>query len=509
MAARRPTRRFSGQPTNLGPDVSGDPLSPEPGDVRRGAGWTEPGRPVRERGRIVAVDANRRAYRVVTLGGRSITCLRIQDSPQDHALLPIGTDVRVDWSLGVPYIDGVLPGEGDVPDPAQNPVDNPTGTDGFAVSDPILDRNYGANGRPPGAPTDVLPGDFVRRSPDGATVGAYHGQLAMLHGGHLAQLLLFGGSDRVELIAGLLRIVTWMGESKVVNEDGRTSFIWRGGASQLAETGADENRYTVHLDVGATGNLVNLRVTTIDQQTLFQAHVTREGRIEVFGGAGLDATFGNRDAAGQQVRFEGPLARRVAGDAADEVNGNRTATVDGDASEELANNWTQRVGNDWTVSVNRNGVLSFGGGLAQRVVGDENRAVGGNATARVTGDSTSTVQGAHRVEAAGENVLRSTGDKVRLECHNATMEFDAAAQTVQVTCGRVEVSGATNAAVLFNQLRALLQAFLQAFATHTHEVVAGGAVIGQATPSAAAALAATQIGAQLPGLESQKMKLGA
>jgi hypothetical protein len=444
----------------------------------------------------------------MTLGGRSLTCLRIQESPQDHAMLPIGTDVRIDWSLGLPYIDGVLPSEGDVPDSTQNPVDNPTGTEGFGVNDPVLDRNYGANGRAPGAPTDVLPGDFVRRSPDGATVAAMSGKTALLHGGHLAQLLLFGNEDKAELIAGIFRLITWMGESKITNEGGRTSFIWRGGANQLSETGSDEERYTIHLDVGATGNLVNFRITTIDQQTLFQAHITGEGHVEIFGIAGLDSTFTNRSGSGHVQRFDGDVSRTFQGAVTETVTGNRSTTVESDATEEFSNNLSQRVGNDWNVRANRNAELSAGGGMSRRVVGDDNKQVGGKELKTIQGDAEDTIRGHKHSYADGVNEVKSVNDKVMVTCQNGNFECDAGGNLARFTCQAMEVAGNTNNAVLYNELNQILSEFISNYVGHTHQVSTAGSATAQTGLASPPIDSTSGLSARLPQMQSQKLKLG-
>ncbi len=490
-------RRPSGRETNLGPERTGDPLAPAVG--RTGATWTNPAPNLREHARIVSVNPANRSYRCVTLSGRAVTALRLQASPHDDEIWQIGTNVRIDWSLGYPYIDGVLPSNNAQPDPDSERVDNPTGTDGFG-NDPAFDVNHGAQGRPPGAPTDVLPGDFVRRSPDGASIGAYHGRLAMLFGGHMAQLLAFGEQDRVELVAGVLRILTWMGESKIENVGGRTSFIWRGGADQLTETGPDEERYTIHLDVGATGNLVNFRVTTLDQQTVFSAHVTREGRIELYGAAGVHAAFLDQESAGHQIRYDGPVDTQIEGERTEHVGGNSAQTITGAETHEVSNNVVFRVGNDWSLTINRNSENSVGGNRSEHVVGDDTKTVGQSESTTVTGNSTETITGSKTVTSTADLALTSNSGSIRLTCQSADMSLDAGGNVVSIACRGVEIAGSTDNAVLYTVLQSILSTFITNYAAHTHAV--SGAV---ASPPVDGTLTLIN---QLSQMRSQKLKLG-
>ncbi len=490
----------------LGPEKSGDPLTGNLPGLSTGSTWTEPPRSVRERARIVSVDANRRAYRVITLSGRYFTVLRIQNSSTDFDLLPIGTDVRIDWSLGAPYIDGILPSEGNTPNEYVE-KDNPTGTKGFIVNDPVLNQNLGANSRDNDTPTDILPGDFVRRGADGATIGAYHGKVAQVFGGHLAQILAFGEQDKIEIISGLFRLITWMGESKVINENGRTSFVWKGGANQLSETGADEEKYTIHLDVGATGNLINFRITTIDQQNLFQFHVTKDGRMEVFSIAGFDTQIGDRDKAGHLTQIDGNVTQHIEGNLTETITGSHTYSVDGDIKNEYSNNLDYKIGNDFIVKVNKNTAINTGGNKSERIVGDDQKTVGGKETTAIEGDSEDTIKGHKNLHVDGEISVKSNNDKIKLTCQSADLEIDAGGNVIKMTCQNAQIGGEGDNAVLYNITQSILNNLITTTMTHTHDVAVSGTT-GIAAPSTGLIAGLTPLTGQLSQMQSQKLKLG-
>lgn len=331
------------------------------------------------------MDASRHAYRVVTASGRTFTVGRLRTHPGDNALLPVHTPVRIDYSLGEPYIDAILP--------AEVPLDgetnsNATGAAGHGGSDAVLNRNLGASFRAPGEPSDLVPGDQSIRSPDGASVSALHGKVAAMVGSPMAQMRVFGTTDTAEIIAGMLRVITWMGESRYVNEEGKTSFVWRGGSDQLTESGPDEERYTLRLDVGHRGDLFRFEVTTPDGQPVFRLHVDPRGKVSILAADGLTSIVGRETASrfvdqvqgSRETVTEGTASARVAGDATHTYQGTHTTTTSGLNSEIDLHDRAQRVNRNLNVSIGADEVRNVGGDRTQTVVGDDTFHVRGNFT---------------------------------------------------------------------------------------------------------------------------------
>jgi len=367
------------------------PRRPQLPDHNRNAEAPSPVAPPgarRVRGTVINCDPDGHVYHVATPQGTA-TMPRLRSFPGDVALIPNDTPVVVDYSLGQPYIAGILPPESVRTE--GRPEAGVTGTSGFGGQDPVMNRSYGASARAANEPNDLLPGDLAVQGPDGSSVVLGHGPLAMLSAGPLAQLRLFGDTDAAQLIAGLLHVVTWMGEARVLNEDGKTSFVWRGGADQLTQTGADEQRYTLRLDLGHRGDLVKFEVTTPRGQTLFRFHVSPEGRLEVFAAGGIDQTDGGavtpvRVAGDRETRVVGNDTTTVGGAATRAYEAGRTDTVTGNDRLVVTQDRAENVGRDLRTLVGGRGNATYGGGLNQTVTGDCVTTVrGGNVTIDATG----------------------------------------------------------------------------------------------------------------------------
>jgi hypothetical protein len=421
----------------------------------------------RERGTIVSVDAARHTYHVATNSGRNFYGIaRLRSSPTDLTLLPPGTPVMVDPALGEPYILGVLPYQ--CAAVAGEDPDSVTGTTGHGGEDPALNRNFGATARAPGEPRDLMPGDSAMRSPDGASVAALQGKVAQLRGSPLAQITAHGLTNQVDVIAGLLRVITWMGESRVVNEDGKTSFVWRGGADQLTQSGADEERYTVRLDVGHTGDLVNFEVTTPAGQSLFRFHVSPEGRVSVVSRGGWEVT------SGADRAMEHP--QRIHGAHAVEVEGAQTVRVAADTAHAYeANRKTAVTSNDTRV---------VGGNDVHRVNGDHDANVGGVHNTAVTGNVT-------RVSSQGD--MKDSVTQGNYDAHVQTGHWKALLDSgdfiAELSSGTFKVKGQTlelggdsptNHVMVFEEFRTLWNQFIQHYnqfvqlvATHFHPASSG------------------------------------
>lgn len=278
-----------------------------------------------ERGVVLEVDARRHSYRVSLNSGRTATMGRIRASPGDTGLLEPGTNVVVSNALGEPYIFGILP-LGTAHTDAGPTL---SGLDGHGGADPALDRGLTASARDPGAPTDLLPGDAALRGPDGASVAALRGRVAQLQGGPLARVQAFGDGDRVHITAGELRTSTWVGESAYTNEGGHTNYRWRGGTDQTTQTGPDEGRYTVALDVGSEGDVIRLELTNREGQALFRLHVDAQGHVELFAAGGIAQTGGDGPGAVHETAHHGSGAHEITGDRSERVGGLRKDEIGG------------------------------------------------------------------------------------------------------------------------------------------------------------------------------------
>lgn len=430
-----------------------------------------------ERATIIGIDPSRDAYRVRTLSGRVFVCTRLHHDVGDHSRLPIGTQVTIDYRLGSPYITFILPDEvGEDPNAETAGI---TDTSGHGGDDPTFQRNFRIGGRSPGAPNDILPGDFVKSSPDGASIGALHGKVALMRGSPLAQIRALGAADMVHLVSGVFRHDSWAGHTQIINEDGKTSFILRMGSDQLNETGPDEDRYTVRLDVGHTGDLINLRVTTPDGQELFRFHVSAEGRLNIYARGGVGQMGGHQGASHHQ-RHQGDYETEVDGSVLHTTSGKAVDSA-GEHIRETADNDSHVIGQDQLIRINRNKDESVGGTSAERVQDDKTIAVStGNfevtstvGGATVTGSQTVTLE-----SLVADVILKARAGNVKLE----TLANDS------ISLG----DGATHHAVMYEPLVAIFTEFLVEYnafkaATVAYAAPALAPVAGPATLDLSAA----------------------
>lgn len=449
-------------PSQRGNNVA-DPLIPNnmadprgPGPLTTGAGGHL------ERGTVISVDAENHVYRVALNSGRTMQMARIRSHPGDLVLLPIRTQVVVTWALGLPYIMGVLP-----PEVAADTTATPqavTDVPGHGGQDPVLQRSMGAVARAPSEPNDILPGDVNGLSPDGASVSALHGKVAQLRGGPLAKVQAFGETDRVRIVTGIFDLISWMGESKIVNNGGKTSYVWRGGTDQVTQTGADEEKYTIWLDVGHTGDVILLQVKNRQHQVVFRFHVSASGACEIFAAGGLNQHGGGAESDVNPTRIHGSRETEVAGASTERVAGNSTHTCEGAYRRNIS-------GDD-----NRN----IGGGQSIYVTNDHQLQVGGNSEEVVAGNKAVT-----GVQGIAHDVLGDSSYEVNAQAGN--MVFTPVSGKFQVVTAQPDaielgVNPASHA-VKFEELQSILMGFkaqlntmFQMIRNHTHVITPSGAV---------------------------------
>lgn len=408
-----------------------DPLITRPGHPSVNPVFA-PGVNTFERGTILEVDARRHSYRVAVSSGRVISMGRIRSSPGDTALLERGTNVVVSMALGEPYIFGILPLG------VAHTDDGPTlsGLDGHGGTDPALDRHLTASARDPGAPSDMLPGDAGLRGPDGASVAAMKGKVAQMMGGPLARIQAFGDGDKVAIRTGEFELNSWVAEVKHTNEGGATNYSWRSGVDQLTQTGADEGRYTVHLDVGSVGDVIKLEVTNRDRQALFRFHVDSHGRVELFAAGGFAHMGGDGPGAIHETAHHGDAAHEITGDSSQIVGGSRK----------------DMTGGSW---------ISQAGGLIELLAGTD---------LSLTGTSSATLQSGGETLVSGTDKTTIAGRGVIVNPRLAEFRVESALPD-KIVLGTGATSHATKyeeLVILLTTILGKLNALSAAVAAHVH-----------------------------------------
>lgn len=333
----------------------------------------------------------------------------------DH--LESGTNVVVSWDLGFPMIVGCI----DFVGPPQAAISSPslTGVEGYGDADPTQPTAGGNSYKPPLAPVDMSPGDW-------AQVGAHGNHIAVLGGGltlvgsPTAQIRSFGMSGVLQHVARSIETITDFGVSRIRNEQGRTSFVLRAGSAQATETGMDEQNWTIRLDLGATGDILNFVIAEPKGRVLFRLHAGSDGRVQLYGDGGVDVSSGAAGTAETRHDVAGDRRASIGGADRTAVHGVKETVVDQDR--------TVQVGGVDTVIVGGDSVRSTVGSAAESVGGDSATVVTGSSTAKIgkaagldVGDKASarfgkgmdvSVQGEARIKASGRTVI--DGSKVCL-----------------------------------------------------------------------------------------------
>lgn len=340
---------------------------------------------------------------------RDVPQMKPSGGNYDH--LETGTSVVISWDLGFPVIVGCI----DFVGPPQAAISPPslTGVEGYGDADPTQTTSGGNNYKPPLAPTDMSQGDWAHVGTHGNHVAVLGGGLTLV-GSPTAQVRSFGMSGVLQHVARRIESISDFGISRVQNDQGRTSFVMRAGSVQATETGMDEQNWTIRLDLGSTGDILDFVITEPKGRVLFRLHAGSDGRVQLYGDGGMDVSSG---AAGVgETRHDVARDRRtdIGGDDQVAVHGMKIATIDGDRT-------TQVSGTDTVIT---------GADRVRSTIGDSAESVGGNAVAIVTGKLVTKVGEAASLD-IGDKATAKTGD----------MDISVQGDVKVKATGKVELDG--------------------------------------------------------------------
>jgi hypothetical protein len=322
-------------------------------------------------GIIESYNDNTKTYTVVTQGNkRNPNALggRLQGIPRklthagDQVVLSPETTVIVDFELGIPYIDGVLPQTATAA-ATYSVAPNFGASPGSGAS---TAADTGGNYRTANAPTGMLPGDQVLAGEDGNYVAALRGKISTLHGSERAQVLVSGLHDLVRVVCENYENFSSFGNLEVKNKDGRSSLSFRGGSDQASQTGGELEAWTFRLDIGDVGNIFDMRVTSPDNSKTFaRIKMSPDGFMEIFGElARADSTAGDR-----YTTTGGSHYVRTSGNHKEDVRGTVSKNFQNSLVENVASTRTSNVGMDDVSSINRNELKNIGAQQLTTVMG--------------------------------------------------------------------------------------------------------------------------------------------
>jgi hypothetical protein len=276
---------------------------------------------------------------------------RLVADPGEVGILSRGTEVVVHYELGFPVIAAVLKSAATSAmevNPARiSEVRGVGGEDGVYEQ-----KNAAADSRAPNDPVDVIADDWVRKGKQNNFVGVLSGGTNVLHSSPMAQVRTHGVNEMVEVMANVYRHISSMGNLEIINNGGKTSLIWRAGADQSTENGANAENWTLHLEAGAEGDLFRLKVTTPHNNTLCELHMSADGRLSLTGVAGVDISSGTRGTAredvaeNKEVSVLGSMAVGVKGDVQETFDGNKETLVGKNDTISAGNDLKETIGHD-------------------------------------------------------------------------------------------------------------------------------------------------------------------
>lgn len=204
-------------------------------------------------------------------------------------------------------------------------------------SDAFLDNNPDAKEY---GPKGLSPGDHALVGDAGQLMGVLSGGVVVAKASELAQVICSQAGDLLRLLGRNCDIITGFGKISFENNGDRTSMTLRGGSNFSTQTSPQRNNaYTIHADLGATGDLVNFKITNQAGDDLAKIHYNPNGDV-------------TRVSNNVSDEIRGILSEYVQGDVARHVGGNIKTTVNGNVTSTYAqNNTTEVYGTNTTTAI--------------------------------------------------------------------------------------------------------------------------------------------------------------
>lgn len=387
-----------------------DPLAKR-GAANLGAGVAARDRPTGDRrwevATVILYNSGTHTAVVRTDSGRplpDVPQMRHTQGSFDH--LQTGTQVVVSWDLGFPIIVGIL----DLVGPAQTAIPSPTltGVAGVGRDDPTQPTEGSNNYRPPHAPTDMGGGDWAQVGTLGNHVAVLEGGLSLL-GAPSAQIQSFAAQGLLRHVARVMDGFSDFGQWRMENKQGRTSFVLRAGSNQTTQTGFDEQHWTIQLDLGATGDVLDFKILEPEGKVLFRLHAGADGRVQLYGDGGVDISSGEGGLAEQRHDIAGTRTISVGADETHTVRGNYSCLIDGDHTAGVGGTETRSVAGDATHFVGGTHAHGVGGDHTVVVAGKRTTSIGGDDKHTIDGNWNTLATGAVDIATRGSAVLEATG----------------------------------------------------------------------------------------------------
>lgn len=460
---------------------------PDPNRVRRLGGSGRLGGPgeAERRGEFATVinyQTDRYTATVRTERGRTLTGVpRLRSSSGEIVALPPGAEVLLTYDYGMPLILGVLtiPAAGNEGSDAL-PVSEITDVGGNAADASTITSR--GNFRLASEPRDVIPGDWVQTGSDGSLFALLGGGTAVMRGSALAQVRAHMLQDLIEIISRNYRQVTDMGEFTISNNDGHVNMRFRGASDQLTETGVDEERWTIKMDLGSEGDIFNFELCTPTGQTLFKIHVDSSGSCEIFGVNGVALTSGSRAGGRHVEEHTADSTRTITGNRESTTRGDETRVIDGNASTTIGGNCELNAYADMSIFAGRDTTLGAGRNLFLNVLGDTTAPTGNALTFDISSGNWVVNVGAATSPLGKAEINTQTGDINLKSILGGTINLDTPLGNIKTMSQTIKIVTAmpdsvilggetlTSHLVKYEELERHLQSIYAAIDAHTHPV---------------------------------------
>lgn len=448
---------------------------------------------LKELGEILGYDEPSKSYIVLThgvggdakqAGGKRLEGVpRKIDNPGTVGILVEGTTVIVDWSLGFPYIDGMLAVDSIKP-PQQTrrgavdaKVNSPL-TSYVANPDNSSQQHWGYYGQP-GEPDNLLNGDQAIFTPDGNRIVVGRGNYNVIDGGPStkSKIELFGLQDLVRLTCENFELFTGFGRLGMYNDQGRCGLKFTAAADQLFESGGTEELWTLKLDIGDAGEFLNLEICDSAGASKAKFNITPNGRVTLLATDGLDLINGGDTPSHEE--HKGPVIKRFFNKVSTWISGAITEVFQGSRNTTISELDKKIVGHDESTFVNHDKITSVGNNVSTTITG------GAFATAKPTNiaEDKKVLNGSVVVDVGnpkhGANPAAMAGYSVYVNNGSVTFGSNLAQPSVRANVnlntllpdsvalgGTVETS--VMHAMMYEMFEAFMTTFLAQFDAHVH-----------------------------------------
>lgn len=287
---------------------------------------------------------------------------RMTEDTGASVVLAVGTTVVVDYSLGFPYIAGVL----SVDETPAGSADAPSAGGEIATVGDSQSADPIGYFRRPNALADLEEDEWGRAGPEKNHIAVLQAGINKMFGSDAAQIITAGLHHLVKVVSRDYEHVSSIGNLNISNVNGKNLLEFNAGVDQFSETGGSEDNWTFRLKIGDTNKgIFNLRVTTVDDRTVAEIDISQDGRVMIYGEKGVDIV----NVGPRKEEIGGNYVSRISGDRKEFLEQASVVDVGSGRKTTIGGNEERSVSNDEILNIGRNQSLNVGGNIVQTITG--------------------------------------------------------------------------------------------------------------------------------------------